>query len=223
MTKSQLISDIILRVTKGKPADDLELEPKQVAFWIKLVLDAMVSEKINEDLGNNLRVPDFYVVREACKYISKEDLDCVDDDKDRLYVKTSKPVFELLGDRGVIRVKTSEGSTVHKATLSSIDFVEHMEFAKPSQSNLVYYRDGQQKLVIAGIPASMQELVDIIVWYVPDTDIECFGDDEELPIEGELLEELLTRVEMIARRQMFGVADIENDGEDDLPNVVTNG
>lgn len=223
MTKSQLISDIILRVTKGKPADDLELEPKQVEFWINMVLDGLVKDSLDEKIGSNDRIPDFYVVKESCKKLYQETYECVEDDDERIYVELKKPVLEILGDNAVVRVTTNEGTMIHKSRLSTIDFISNMEFAKPSTKNLVYYRDGKQKLVICGIPSSMIDVIEIFAWYVPQTDLECFDDEEELPIPSDLIEELQIRVEEIARRQMYGTGDVENDGQDDLPNVVDNG
>lgn len=223
MTKEQLISDIILRITKGKPADDLELERSQVEFWINIVLDEMVKNYLDEKALSFQQLPNFFIVREACKAIEQEDLDCIDDLYDRMYVMLSKPVYEVVGDKGVVRVKTSDNSTIRKSSLSTIDFISNIEFAKPSLNNLVYYRDGLQKLIINGIPVQMKDVIEIIVWYVPRPDLECFADDEELPIQPDMVAELQDRVEDIARRQMFGFGDVTNDGFDDLPNAMTNG
>lgn len=219
-TKHQLVSDIILRVTKGKPADDLELEPKQVEFWIQLALDGLITEALNANVGIRDYVPEFYVRSEKCRALNQEVLDCVEDDKERLYIVLSKPPLELLGDRAIIRVKTNTGDTAHKARLSTIDFIEHLEFAKPGLDNLVYYRDGKQKLVICGVPKALKESLDFFVWYVPQTNLECFSDNEEVPIANDMLDELLARVEDIARRQMSGAPDLENDGQDDAAPAV---
>lgn len=216
-TKNQLVSDIILRISKGKPADDLELEPKQVAFWIGLVLDGLVKDTLDDNLANATRVADFYVIKETCKWLEEETYACIAAGEQKMYVQTSKPVLELINDSAIIRVTTNEGSRVDKSRLSTIDFVEDMEFSKPSIKNLVYYRDGQKKLVICGIPNDLVDVVEIFVWYVPQTNLDCFLDDEELPISSDIIEELQMRVEELARRQMAGFGDVTNDGFDDLP------
>jgi len=223
MNKSQLVSDIILRLTKGKPADDLELEPSQVEFWINLALDEMVKEELDGLLEVGDRIPEFFVVREACKFINQEDLECIDDVYDRLYITLSKPVFNLFGDKAVVRVKASDGSIVRKSRLSTVDFLENIEFAKPASNNLVYYRDGKKKLVLKGVPVSMKDTISIIVWYVPQVELECFGPEEDLPIPADMINRLQERVEEIARRQMSGFGDVTNDGFDDLPNNQVNG
>jgi len=217
-TKSQLISDIILRITKGKPADDLELEPKQVAFWLSMVLEGMIKDQLDALAEDGQDIPTFYVVKETCRQIQEEAYDCIEDEDERLYFDLRKPIYELNEDRAVVRVITNEGSFIHKAKLANIDFVSNMEFSKPSVRNLVYYRDGKRRIVVLGIPRELKNVVEVIIWYVPSVDIECFGDDEELPISDDLLEEVQLRVEEIARRQMFGFADVDNNGLDDLPN-----
>lgn len=220
MTKNKLISDIILRITKGKPADDLELEPKQVAFWLSIVIESMVKDKLDDSLESGQRVDDFYVLKEGLKTIYSESYSDIDDEDERMYIELNKPAMSLYNDAAIIRVFTNEGSRFDKTRLSTVDYTESMEFSKASTNNLVYYRDGKKKLILLGIPKEMIDVVKVFVWYVPQADIECFDDDEELPIPQDMLEEVQLRVEDLARRQMYGVADIENDGQDDLPNLI---
>ena len=223
MTKSQLISDIILRITKGKPSDDLELEPRQVAFWLTLVRDALVKEYLDRKGEAGLQPDDFFVKKEAYKQLLVEQYPDIDDENERMYINLSCSPLEIYGDRGVVRVATSEGSWVKKAKLSTIDFIKNMEFSAPSVKNLVYYRDGQKKVIIDGVPQSMKDSVSIYVWYVPRIDIEQLDDDDDVIIPNELIGIVQDEVEKIARRQMFGFADTENDGKDGLPNAEIDG
>lgn len=220
MTKDKLISDIILRITKGKPSDDLELEPKQVAFWLSLVIESMVKDNLDSALESGQRVPDFYVLKEGLKPIYSESYSGIDDEDERMYVELNKPAMSLVNDAAIIRVFTNEGSRFDKTRLTTVDFTESMEFSKASTKNLVYYRDGKKRLILMGVPREMIDVIKVFVWYVPQADIECFDGDEELPIPQDMLEEVQMRVEDLARRQMYGVADVENDGEDDLPNMI---
>lgn len=220
MIKSKLISDIILRITKGKPSDDLELEPRQVAFWINIVRDELVKEYLDSKAEKGVSVDDFFVKREPCKPLVSEDFIDIPDTEERLYVCLKFPPIEVYGDRGIVRITTSEGSMIKKARLSSIDFIKKMEFSKPTENNLVYYRDGKTKIIIEGIPLALKDLFTIYVWYVPQENIEDLSDTDEVNIPNELIPELQRRVEDIARRQMFGFSDNENNGKDDLPNQV---
>lgn len=216
-TKNQLISDIILRVTKGKPADDFELEPSQVAFWINLVRDKILKTYLDSKIGNNLGIEDYFVVKEPCKALNEESEPCIDDDKERLYIKLKKEPLNILKDAAIVRIITNEGSYVKKAKITTIDWVNNLEFGKPTEDNVVYYRDGAQKIIIEGIPRAMKDEIEFFVWYMPKEDLLCMSDDEEVTIPGEFLPDLLDEVEKLARRQMYGTGDVTNDGTDDLP------
>lgn len=221
-TKNKLVSDIILRITKSKPADDLELEPKQVEFWLSIVIDSMVKDSLDNLIDSGQRLPDFYVIKEGLKPIYSEAYYSVDDEDERMYVELKKPAMTLNNDLAILRVTTNEGSFFHKTRLTTVDFTESMEFSKASTNNLVYYRDGKKRLILLGVSRELIDVIEIFVWYIPQTDIECFAGDEELPIPQDMIEEIQLRVEDLARRQMYGVADIENDGQDDLPNAIEN-
>ncbi len=222
-TKHQLISDIIIRVTKGKPADDLELEPRQVEFWINLVLEGLVKDMLDSLSEDNKSIPSFFVLKEGPKPLYVEQFDPVEAEDERMYIELLKPVMEVSKDKGMVRVLTTEGTRANKTKLTDIDFIQNTEFSKPSIKNLVYYRDGKTRVIICGVPKELIDVVQFFVWYVPQANLECFDDDEELPISGDLLEELQLRVEEIAHRQMAGFGDVENDGEDNLPNMTANG
>jgi hypothetical protein len=215
MTKNQLISDIILRVTKGLPSDDLELEPSQVAFWINIVSDLVVKEYLDAKLADGKAIDSFFIKQESCKPLNNEADPCIDDDKERIYVRLKQEPMDLYMDKAIVLMKTNEGSYIYKADLSTIDQIGLLEFAKPSTNNLVYYRDGKTKVVIEGIPRSLMSIVEIIVWYVPKQDIECLADTDEVAIPNELIGLVQEGVEDLARRQLFGVQDINNNGVDE--------
>lgn len=223
MTKNQLISDIILRITAGKPSDDLEIEPSQVAFWINIVRDAIVKAYLDDKVEDGLSIDDYFVIPESCKPLNSETDPCIDDDKERIYIRLKREPMDIYKDRAIVRVITNEGSFINKARLSTIDVIHNLNFAKPAINNLVYYRDGKTKLVIEGIPQEMKNVVEILVWYVPKEDILCLDDDDEVSIPNELLPEILQAVEDIARRELHGPEDKKNDGDQDIPVDVENG
>lgn len=215
MTKNELISDIILRITKGKPSDDLELEPSQVAFWLDLASDTIIKQYLDAKLSEGKNIDDFFVIQESCKPLNNEADPCIDDDEERIYIRLKREPMDLFNDRSIILVKTNEGSYVYKANLNTIDMVRHLEFSKPSTSNIVYYRDGKTKLVIEGIPDSMKAVVEILVWYVPKGNISCLDDDDQVNIPSEILGLIQEAVEDTARRQMLGIQDVANNGLDE--------
>jgi hypothetical protein len=220
MTKNQAISDIILRVTKGKPSDDLELEPLQVAFWLNIARAQLLKEYLDGKLEAGFSVDDYFVIQETRKPLNNETDPCIDADEERMYIRLKRAPVELFKDKAIVLIKTNEGSYVHKAKLDTIDTIRNLEFAKPSTKNVVYYRDGKTKLVIEGVPRSLEAVVEFLVWYIPTEDYMEMDDDCEMGLTNELAAILLDRVETIARRELFGFEDLANNGSQDIPPVV---
>lgn len=216
MTKDQLISDVILRLTKGKPSDDLELERSQVAFWISIARDFVLKRYLEKRLTEGEPIDNTFIFKDTCKELNIESDFCLDD-CNRIYAILSKNPLDLSDDLGVVRVRTNDGQRVDKTDISAVDMIMEMEFCKPSVENLVYYREGQ-KLVIMGVPESMKDLVYITAWYVPKEDLSCLAETDEVNITPDLLMPILDAAEEIGRRQLFGPEDLENDGQQDISN-----
>lgn len=218
-TKLMLISDLMLRLQKCKPSDDFELSSSQVAFWLTNERDELVKQYLDGRLQSNLNVDNYFIKKESCKALNEETDPCVDEDQERIYIRLKKQPLDLFKDLGVVRVRSSDGSVINKAQISTIDVIDDLEFGKSSTSNLIYYRDGKTKLVIEGIPVGLKDIVEIIVWYIPKENILDLQDDDEVTIPNELIPMLMERAEDTAKRQMFGFADLTNDGVDDIPSV----
>lgn len=209
MLKSKLIDDIILRVTKGKPSDDLELEREQVAHLVDIEGDKLLREFLNEFAGNRLKPPDFYYKREVCKKPIKEEIDCVDDCGSRITFELSQEPINLLGSLEVGRVQTNKGIEVLKTTPGNIGWIKDLPFAKPTKDNLVYYREGR-RLIIEGYSPKNILLSEFLVWYIPG--FAGSQENDSINISDDLVSDLTIKVEEIVRRQMSLVDDLENDG-----------
>jgi len=218
MTKDQAISDIILRLSGGKPSDDLELERSQVGFWISLARDLVLKKYLDSKLAKGESIDPSFIKRDPAKELNSElDFSSDPECETRLYIVLDHEPLDLLEDAGVIRVRTNDGSRVDKADISTVDMISEMEFCKPSIENLVYYRQGK-RLVIMGVPLAMKDLIYITTWYVPKEDLECLTDVDEINLSSDLLVAVLDVAEEIGRRQVFGPQDLENDGQQDLNN-----
>lgn len=217
-TKDQLISDVILRVSGGKPSDDLELERSQVGFWISLARDFVLKKYLDSKISNGETIDPSYVKKLTAKELFSEADFGSDDEQLRLFVNLDHEPLDLIDDSGIVRVITNEGRRVDKTDLENVDMIVEMEFCKPSVENLVFYRQGK-KLIILGVPTEMQDLIYITVWYVPKEDLECLADTDEVNISADLLVSVLEVAEDIGRRQVFGPQDLENDGNQGLENA----
>lgn len=219
-TKAELISDIILRVTKGKPSDDLELEPRQVEFWIDSVINELLADYIKDRTSKNKSIDEGLLKKETSKPILEEQLNYINPDITELYILSEDPILETDSGSAIVRVITSDGMHVHKTKVQDIDTVEHMEFSKSSEQNLLYYRDGDCKIIIRGIPEEMVGIIELAIWYVPKQDLSCMNDSESVRLPLELIPELSDRVAELALRQMYGtIDDVENNGDQDLPMI----
>jgi hypothetical protein len=216
MTKNQIVSDIILRLTRGKPSDDLELEPQQVAHWVDLVLPGLVKKTLDEKILAGRPIEAGYIKHEECSELLLRDKNCTDCLDNIYYVIKCEPI-NLVRDRGIVRVATSDGTAVDKVFISEVDNIMSMTWTRPSLDHLVYYREGCN-IYILGLTKNTMHLADFDIWYVPKPAVlEELEDDDELFIGDDLLAPLADEVEKIGRRQLYQSGeDIENDGQQDL-------
>lgn len=217
-TKDQAISDVVLRLTGGKPSDDLELERLQVAFWISMAHDLVLKKYLESKINKGESIDPSFIKKDGAKELFTELDYGATEGQTRLFINLSKEPLDLFDDSGVVRVLTNDGQRVDKTDLDNLDMITQMEFCKPSVENLVYYREGK-RLFILGVPLAMKDSVYISAWYVPKEDLECLADTDELNISPDLLTAVLDVAEEIGRRQIFGPQDLANDGEQGLENA----
>jgi hypothetical protein len=220
MTKAELISDIILRITKGKPSDDLELEPRQIAYWANLILPGLVAKTVNEQVRSNAQVDPAYIIEENCLPLEEVVTSCDSECKGFPFkvVLTYQPMY-VIGDKGMLFVETSEGEIVHKISTDQLFLIKHLQFAKPQLGNLVYNRV-KQTLYIGGLDLEADEELSVNVKYIPRQDINALADTDQIYIGDDILDLLSDLVEEKARRQMLNSPeDLENNGKQNLDNA----
>ena len=215
MTKKELIDDIILRVTKGAPSDDLELEPSQIAFWFDLVAADVAPQYFNSLLNKGGVIPASSIEIEDNKEAEVEDVTMLDGFRDRVYITLLKQPLELHRDRGIIRVITEEGLVVNKASIEHLDTLNSLTFGRPNRDNLIYTRIND-KLYIQGLSPKHVGITQFSVYYIPKTNIQDLEDDDEVGLPDDVIGLISDAVEEKARKQMLGVEDLENDAEQDI-------
>ena len=217
MLASRLVDDIQARVYAGAPSDDSELPKDQILHWLSTVRDAVVKQKLDQDIAKGRQLDSYYMERETCKSITQEDLECVDEDEDRKYFTLSKTPMSLLKDMGVVKVITNEGIPVMKARLEQLEMLRDMKYSKPSPTNLTYYRDGNT-IVVLGMGDKDLTSTEFIVYTIPTYSSQLLSLTDDILVSDDLLPTVLDAVEEIARRELFGVADLTNDGnQPDVP------
>ncbi len=192
-TKNQLVSDIILRVTKGKPSDDLELERSQVSFWIDMVLGGFIKTKLDEALkAKDGTIDPTYIKIER-------DVDAKIKDTNIIYIDLCDEPINLWRDGGVIRVATMDGDWVDKMKMEEIDDLAKLKHSKPSLKNIKYTRV-QERLYIYGLTSDTIHLATFYIAYVPKIKLlETMEDTDEINVSDDILVQVAVEVEKIAR------------------------
>lgn len=214
MTKNQFISDIILRITEGKPSDDLELEPRQVAFWLDMVLGSLVKQSLDTKLlSKKGEIENSYIKWEKDLVLSTNTLDSRTD----FYIDLCDEPMNLWRDRGVIRVNTDDGDWVDKMKMSEIDNISKLRFARPTLQNIKYTRVGK-RLYFYGPTVDTYQIVKFDVAYVPQINsLEELGDNDQIYVGEDLLPQIAEEVEKIARRQIYQSSeDLQNNAVQNL-------
>lgn len=210
-TKREIASDIELRLTRGKPSDDLELDFRQIYFWMDTALDAFIHDSIKRDIEQGLEVNPFYIKKEECKLMTEEVKDCEDCDP-RFYISITKTPISLPNDRGIVRVTDTRGAILGNFSKDQIEMLHLLDMAKPTKKKQVFYRENKN-LYIEKANSKQIDIVKYNVYYVP-MEADAVGDDDEYPISAELLPEFILFIEGIARRQMeSGFEDLQNNGK----------
>lgn len=216
MTKEKLISDIELRLTKGKPSDDLELERSQIGHWLDVVRDMLVQQTLNKSITAKDYVHPMYIEKETCLAATMSSESCLTSANQKAELTLSKSPIVLLKDRGIVRVTTSDYQRVDKLDVASIDIINDLPFSKPNQNNLAFYREGD-KIIIEGISQHNVDLTNFIVYYIPQYTTNPVSESDEFIIAGHLIPVLLDEVENIGRRQIYNsLEDDSNDGDQNL-------
>lgn len=217
MTKIQIISDIMLRISGGKPSDDIELEQGQVAFWIDQVLGSLIKNNLDDKLRRGESVDGVYFTYE---YNLKPVIDSKPwmDKQESVYIPLCKTPMSLYHGGEIVYMETSDGRPVNRTTLQKLGNIKSLTFSKPSLSNLVYHRDGD-RIYINGLNEDNIDFGVFNIWYVARPDLlSSLADSAEVKM-GEDIPAILTdAVAAIAQNQVQDIVDEENDNKQELNN-----
>jgi hypothetical protein len=214
-TKQELIDDIILRVTKSAPSDDLELEPRQIEFWFDLVIAEILPKWLDSKIVKGQDIPSSMIVVEDNLEATVEDVTMLNQYHDRVFIQPELySVLDLANDGGLIRVITDQGQVVNKVPLTRLDSISKMTFGKPSRENLLHTRINDN-IYIHGLSPKHVALTQFSIAYIPKIVLQDLEDDDEVPLTEEVIGLISDAVEDKALKQMYGEPDTENDAEDD--------
>lgn len=210
MEKGKLISDIELRITKSKPSDDLELERSLIGHWLDVVRDGLVVDELQANYKAGSPINPVYIEKDTCKVLVTEDNLC--EECDDFYLQLTAIPLATIKRNGILKVTLSDGTVVFPASILDLDVVQLLQFAKPTEHNIVYTHISD-KLYMKGVKAnSAVDILSFTVYYVASYSNGSVVESDEFRISDALLPILLDEVEVIARRERGSEEDLENDG-----------
>jgi hypothetical protein len=128
------------------------------------------------------------------------------------YALDAERVLDLYNDAGIIRVMTEDYEMINKASVETIQMMEHLRFAGPTKNLPVYVRRGNS-IFIEGMTASRYLERKFLIDYVAYQSIN--DGDLALQIGDVILPSVIDRALQRGKLQMYGsTADMSNDGED---------
>lgn len=211
-TKIELISDIELRLSRGKPSDEFEIPQAQIAQWIDNGRAKVLEEVLRADPS---RVVDV-IVEYKCQ-MADEDEGCYDDENDdnKYFIKLPAVPMALSEDLGVFAVETANGNEIIKMHPKDKFLMKHLKYANPSLDTPAYYRLND-KIYFEGGNDLFWDNGKINIWLVP-ADTKSISDLDDYPVPSDMIALILEHAETVGMRELQTLKDIVNDG--DQPNL----
>ena len=107
-TKGELVSDLELRFTAGKPSDDFELMQEQIAHWLDVASNAILSDYFSKQLSKGGDINPEYINKSAMLAPASENITDVQASTQRYAIDISSldilPIRGFSRDYGVIRI-----------------------------------------------------------------------------------------------------------------------
>lgn len=202
MTKEQLISDLELRLTGGKPSDDVEIPRQLLASWLDQARATVIQA---ESKATGEISPSCYT-RLECQSVALQTPECVYGDCFvNVYMDIPTPL-SLPHERG-LQVSFTNGRTVHKLiSPQSWGIWKNLKFGKPE---IAWYRVGD-RIYIYGQKINQNYKFTLHLVLANTQTIE---DTELYPAPEHLLPLILQSAEEIGLRMLNIQTDINNDGK----------
>lgn len=216
-TKGDIVSDLELRFTQGKPSDDLELERDQIAFWVDTAANTFLSDYLSRQIAKGGDINPIYISKSAYKTASSESLSEVVDNYERYGIDISDlnilPVRGFGRDYGVLRVHDEENKQLIPITADDSDYNKYLCFAKPSDNNIQWYRESN-KIYLDGVNINIATFKKFRAFYFGAIDSSALLDTAEYPLDADVLSLVIDMAEEIGWRQIRQpINDLENNGK----------
>lgn len=216
-TRGELVSDLELRFTESRPSDDIELERDQLAHWLDLSANSLLSDYLSKQIVRREDINPFYITSNDYAGASEEGLDDVISSNERYYVDISSlnilPIRGFSRDYGVVRVHDETNKQMVNITYDDSAFYKHLEFACAKDDNIQWYREAG-RIYLSGVGINNATFKKFRVFYVEPIDSSSLADTADYPLADDLLPMVVDIAEEVGRRQFLKpIIDLENDGQ----------
>lgn len=212
MTKAQAIADLELRLSGGKPSDDLSLWYPQLRAWLEQAVEAQLQSEVGRDVDAIQDIPGQAVKEYDCLAVATRAADAWCGPCDRHYVPLptftndlgeteSVRIPRLPRNMGVVSVWIGTAK-IERATTRS-EMIRFLDFG----GGEFWYLLGDRVYIYGGhYPTKTKVSLHLLV-----TSLEALDDGDELPCTNPM--EAIAAAEEIGRRQLGLPQDITNDGQ----------
>jgi hypothetical protein len=153
----------------------------------------------------------FYKLGPNQEYMEMTPKEVADFTKRHGYTLNADNILDLHNDAGIIRIMTEDYEMINKASVETIQMMEHLRFAGPTKNLPVYVRRGNS-IFIEGMTVSRYLERKFLIDYVA---YQSVLDGGFLNIGDVILPSVIDRALQRGKLQMYGsTADMSNDGED---------
>jgi len=216
-TKGELVSDLELRFTESRPSDDLELERDQLAHWLDLSANSLLSDYLSKQLVRKEDINPFYITPSTYIGASEEGLADVISTNERYYISISSlnilPIRGFSRDYGVVRVHDETNKQLVNITYDDASFYKYLEFACAKDDNIQWYRENT-KIYLDGVNINNATFKKFRLFYIAPIDSSSLSDTDDYPLNDDLLPMVVDIAEELGRRQFLKpIVDLENDGQ----------
>lgn len=216
-TKDELISDIELRLTQSIPSDDFEVEREQIAHWLDLASNSIVSDLLTNQIRRSGDIDPFYLLSTDLKNVSKENTSGILSDSIRYYIDISDidvlSIPSESGDRGVYLVKNKSNKILPYIREQDVQWMKDLWFSTPSKNNPMWFREND-KVFIVGLSDKDYNQSKFRITYVPVIDSSSLNNEDEYPVTSDVLPMISDLAYENGIKELNeGELDLQNDGK----------
>lgn len=201
MIIAKLVDDVQLRLTGGKPSDDISLTKGQIRHWIDVSNKTLLPAWIKDKNGGNVPTAILYPI----KCLKPKEEDTCWEGCSNFYLELDRIPMTLPKDAGVHSVLLGNRAIHRLESPEELSIYKNIRFS----GNVPYYYREANKLYLFNhvVTPYSQYNVNIAI-----SDSEGLPEDAEYPSVDDVIGAILDNAEQIGKRQMKEIQDLINDG-----------